>query len=113
MRLSLPPANPAQSCPDWGRLPLCLEALFILGAGSVVPSHAEKKGGGRNFHQAQKVPFHAEQEEEISTCLPQAKAQTEQKKWAVYSRICKSSSPSLGEFIALQVWLSFLSSPGC
>lgn len=43
MRLNWALANPAQSCPDLGRLPLCLEALLILGAGSVGPFHIEKE----------------------------------------------------------------------
>lgn len=33
----------------------------------LVPSHVEKEEE-TNFHQAQKVPFHTEQEQEISTC---------------------------------------------
>lgn len=43
MRLNWLLANPAQSCSDLEMLPLCLKALLILGAGSVVPFHVEKE----------------------------------------------------------------------
>jgi len=73
---------PAQSCPDLGRVPLSLEALHFLGAGSV-------------------VPFHAEQEEEISTCWTSTSQDPNSRERTAYSGICKSCSPSLGKLIAL------------
>lgn len=92
--------KPSPKLPRLQEVPLCLDTSHFLAAGSV-------------------APLDAEQEEEVPTCSDQHKPRPKlNRERTVCSGICKSSSPSLGEFIALSscdnhtAWLSFPRSPG-